>query len=190
MHQMFQRLFPFGRGLVHAYWAPNLWALYCALDKAAHIAITRFLSSASQSNYSSHLHDSTSGVVGDFALFVLPRVSAAHCIVLLALCLLPAVWVLCQEKRVSTSMLLKALTFVSLSSFMLGYHVHEKAVIVPMVLQTFVVFHDRTQTLPFLVMVSAGVFSLFPLFEGHNELMIKSSLLLAYLMVCQSMLGC
>ena len=31
--QLFQRLFPFGRGLVHDYWAGNLWAFYAAVSK-------------------------------------------------------------------------------------------------------------------------------------------------------------
>lgn len=65
--QLIARLFPFARGLCHAYWAPNVWALYAAADKALSTLLGRRGATASM----------TGGLVGAAEFAVLPQVGSA-----------------------------------------------------------------------------------------------------------------
>jgi hypothetical protein len=149
LQQIMTRLFPFGRGLVHAYWAPNVWALYCAADKMLSAVIRKInvpvLNALLRStDTAAMLNNSASGIVGDFAFAVLPSVTAPVCLFLLFGSLVPAV--IAVYRRPTTQTLLVCLVYASLSSFMFGYHVHEKAIIIPLLLQTFtLVYADSAE---------------------------------------------
>ena len=65
------RLFPFKRGLLHAYWAPNVWALYAGIDRVLGAMWRRMGWLQPQS-----LPSTTSGLVQESIFQVLPQV---HC---------------------------------------------------------------------------------------------------------------
>lgn len=70
MHQVLSRMFPFGRGLCHAYWAPNFWVFYIIADKGLAFMLTKlgFHVKAPTASF-------TGGLVGDSSPFsVLPQV--------------------------------------------------------------------------------------------------------------------
>ncbi|KAG8808295.1 glycosyl transferase [Serendipita sp. 399] len=73
--QVLSRLFPFTRGLNHAYWAPNFWALVTALDRV----LLKLHSRGLQLNVQQAGVESTSrGLVGDTIFAVIPNIAPAH----------------------------------------------------------------------------------------------------------------
>ena len=75
--QFLSRLFPFQRGLIHSYWAPNVWALYAGIDRVLSFIYTRFLHlPVRQSN-------TANGLVGIVSFSVLPEISSVMTIVLM-----------------------------------------------------------------------------------------------------------
>ncbi|KAJ9171148.1 hypothetical protein P3X46_014550 [Hevea brasiliensis] len=63
-------MFPFGRGLCHAYWAPNFWVFYIISDKGLDILLRKL-----GLNVQAPAASFTGGLVGDSLPFaVLPKV--------------------------------------------------------------------------------------------------------------------
>lgn len=153
--QIASRLFPFGRGLVHDYWAGNVWALYMLLGK----------------------------VVTKLRGIPLPDVPPALCAICLFVGLLPA---LVMAWKSTSRTFLNCVVFCSLSSFMLAYHVHEKAIMTAIIPLAMLIQHEPERRL-FLSMNALGLVGLFPLLFRPVELPLKLLSYIGYMAyVCSS----
>ena len=118
------RLFPFGRGLSHAYWAPNAWALYNAADKVAAKAL-RVRSPVA------HLARGMTGHGGTGAAthVALPAVSPRVTFFLTLAACAPGLYAhtVARTTSLRPSALPRLVAYVSLCAFAFGWHVHEKA---------------------------------------------------------------
>lgn len=72
-------MFPFKRGLCHAYWAPNFWALYNVVDKVG----------ASVFRTGTNTVSNTGGLVQDTQHQFLPNVPPVATFVLTTLAMIP-----------------------------------------------------------------------------------------------------
>ncbi|XP_035298279.1 probable dolichyl pyrophosphate Glc1Man9GlcNAc2 alpha-1,3-glucosyltransferase isoform X5 [Cricetulus griseus] len=159
MPQVFSRLFPFKRGLCHAYWAPNFWALYNALDKALSVIglELKFLDPNQIPRASM-----TSGLVQQFQHTVLPSVSPLATLICTLIAILPSVFCLWFKPQGPRGFL-RCLVLCALSSFMFGWHVHEKAILLAILPMSILSVEKAGDATIFLILTTTGHYSLFPL---------------------------
>jgi len=183
-------MFPFeGRGLCHAYWAPNIWALYNTVDKIAVMAWTTLAPSSFASSAS--LSNTTRGLVEAFRHAVLPEVTPRHTAVLSVLAMLPALrhtWLRPDPREFAQSA-----GVCALAAFLFGWHVHEKAVLtatLPLALAVLEGSEEGTvaawfrghesELRAFCLLHLAGCASLLPLIYTTFELPVKVGILVGH----------
>ncbi|XP_075054715.1 dolichyl pyrophosphate Glc1Man9GlcNAc2 alpha-1,3-glucosyltransferase isoform X2 [Mixophyes fleayi] len=171
--QVLSRLFPFKRGLCHAYWAPNFWALYNAVDKALFvIGVNMQLLNTTTIRTGSM----TGGLVQEFEHSVLPSVTPLATLLCTLLSILPAVFRLWFKPQ-GPQGFLRCLVLCALGSFMFGWHVHEKAILLAILPLSILSVSSAKHAGIYLILTTAGHFSLFPLLFTAQELPIKMLLM-------------
>lgn len=166
--QILSRLFPFARGLCHAYWAPNVWALYSLADRILiHVA-----PHLGWSVKESALQSVTRGLVGDTAFAVLPDVSPRTCFLLTLL--FQAVPLLKLFVQPTWENFVGAVTLCGYASFLFGWHVHEKAILLVIIPFSLLALKDRRYLSAFRPLAVSGHVSLFPLLFTSAEFPIKT----------------
>lgn len=171
------RLFPFSRGLCHAYWAPNMWALYSFFDRVLIVAAPYLNLDVD----SEALKSVTRGLVGDTTFAVLPNVTPPLCFSLTLA--FQAIALVKLWTKPTWDTFVGALTLCGYASFLFGWHVHEKAILLVIVPFTLVALKDRSYLASFRPLAVAGHISLFPLLFTAQEFPVKVAYTTAWLIL-------
>ncbi|KAI3728740.1 hypothetical protein L6452_17382 [Arctium lappa] len=175
IQQVLRRMFPFGRGLCHAYWAPNFWVFYILSDKLLAFVLAKlgFYIEAPTASF-------TGGLVGDSSPFaILPTItpSVTFAVVLLAIspCLFKA-WRNPQPK-----MIIRWVAYAYSCGFLFGWHVHEKASLHFLIPLAVVAVESIEDARHYFLLSIVSSYSLFPLLYEAQEYPIKVVLLLLHI---------
>lgn len=118
------------------------------------------------------LHSVTRGLVGDTAFAVLPEITPRTCFVLtLFFQLLPLLKLFSQP---TWDNFMGAVTLCGYASFLFGWHVHEKAILLVIIPFSLIALRDRRHLGAFRPLAVAGHVSLFPLLFTAGEFPIKT----------------
>ncbi|RHZ64634.1 hypothetical protein Glove_321g45 [Diversispora epigaea] len=168
--QVLSRLFPFKRGLCHAYWAPNFWSLYSFVDRGL-IVVSKKLGGGLNELALSSI---TRGLVGDSNYAILPQIQANHTFIITLV--FQAASLVKLWKYPNFKNFIGSLISCGYSSFLFGWHVHEKAILMVMVPFGLIATESLEHFRAFMILSTSGLFSLFPLLFRATESIIKMSL--------------
>ncbi|XP_076237689.1 ALG6/ALG8 family glucosyltransferase xit isoform X2 [Calliopsis andreniformis] len=176
--QVLSRLFPFKRGLVHAYWAANAWALYIGMDKVASIILKQlgWLKSIKSAVM-------TGGLVQEQSFVILPTPTPHITFLLTLLSITPALYCLFIKENCNRNprQFVRCLVLCALCSFMFGWHVHEKAILTATIPLCILAVSNKDDARIFLILSSTGHTALLPLLYPNNLIPLKILLLLTYM---------
>lgn len=208
--QLKDRLFPFSRGLCHAYWAPNIWAMYSFTDRALiprmSLFITVYVSPILMQFIVAPrlglpvnrdaLNSVTRGLVGDTSFAILPEVTKEQTFLLTfvfqLVCLPRKAIDLANTSQIPLVKLwfrpewetfVGAVTLCGYASFLFGWHVHEKAVLLIIIPFSLIALKDRRYFSAFRPLAVAGHVSLFPLLFTAAEFPLKTAYTIFWLIL-------
>lgn len=118
------------------------------------------------------LNSVTRGLVGDTAFAVLPEISPRTCFALTLGTMIPSLVKLFVDARWDS--FIGAVTLCGYSSFLFGYHVHEKAILLVIIPFSLIALKDRRYFGAFRPLAVSGHVSLFPLLFTPAEFPIKT----------------
>ncbi|KAK0468323.1 glycosyltransferase family 57 protein [Desarmillaria tabescens] len=167
--QLLSRLFPFTRGLNHAYWAPNVWALVTFADRVL-LRYARRVGADMVINEPGVISASR-GLVGDTVFAVLPNVQPIHTFTLTLA--FQSIVLLKLWSNPTYKSFLTALTLCGYASYLFGWHVHEKAVLLVLVPLSLLAAERQAYFRTFMIASVSGIFSLFPLLFTPAESLIE-----------------
>lgn len=174
IQQVFRRMFPFDRGLCHAYWAPNFWVFYIMFDKVFALLLVKlgFYIEAPKASF-------TGGLVGDSSPFsVLPTITPMITFILVLLAISPCLvkaW-----RNPTPKMVSRWVSYAYTCGFLFGWHVHEKASLHFVIPLSVTALKSSDDAKHYFILSIVSCYSLFPLLFEAQEYPIKVTFLLLY----------
>ncbi|XVF69833.1 hypothetical protein PTKIN_Ptkin11bG0112600 [Pterospermum kingtungense] len=174
MQQVISRMFPFGRGLCHAYWAPNFWVFYIMLDKGIAFLLRKFGFGIPTPSASF-----TGGLVGDASPFaILPKVTPLTTFIMVLLALSPCLFKTWRDPK--PRLIARSVAYAYTCGFLFGWHVHEKASLHFVIPLAIVAVESLEDAKHYYLLSIVSCYSLFPLLYEAQEFPIKVLLLLLH----------